>query len=194
MIKILNFLIILIAFCSCSLPVKEKTADSGTDDKTDIINEEAYTYQGEALRIGVVGLVHDHVGWILGREKFGDSEIVGIVEPNQELATRYCKRYGYPTEMVFSNMEEMLDAKQPEAVAAYNSIFGHLEVVEFCAPRGIHVMVEKPLATNIEDAEKMLALANNHNIHLITNYETSWYGSNSEAYNIVHKEKKIGDI
>ncbi|NQU88784.1 MAG: Gfo/Idh/MocA family oxidoreductase, partial [Mariniphaga sp.] len=64
----------------------------------------------------------------------------------------------------------------------------------FCAPRGIHVMVEKPLATNIEDAEKMLALANNHNIHLITNYETSWYGSNSEAYNIVHKEKKIGDI
>ena len=40
------------------------------------------------LRVGIVGLVHTHVHWILGREKRGDIEIVGIAEPNRDLAQR----------------------------------------------------------------------------------------------------------
>ncbi len=41
------------------------------------------------VRVGVVGLVHTHVHWILGRQDRGDIEIVGIVEPNRDLARRY---------------------------------------------------------------------------------------------------------
>lgn len=167
---------------------------TGQEGKQGIADKEPYSYLGEPLRVGIIGLVHDHVGWILGREKFGDVEIVGIVEPNQDLANRYCKKYGYPIEIVFNTIEEMLDSTNPEAVTAFNMIYDHLKVVEHCAPRGIHVMVEKPLAANLDAANKMIALATQHNIHLLTNYETTWYGSNSEAYNIVHKEKKIGDI
>jgi predicted dehydrogenase len=189
-----NILLILFSLGSCALSDKERTADAPADGRQDSIIEEPYNYQGESLRIAVIGLVHDHVGWILGREKFGDIEIVGIVEPNRDLANRYCKRFGYPMDMVYDTIDEMLDATQPEAVAAFNMIYDHLKVVAYCAPRGIHVMVEKPLATNLEDAEKMIALANRYHIHLITNYETTWYGSNADAYNIVHKEKKIGDI
>ena len=77
---------------------------------------------------------------------------------------------------------------------AYNDIFGHLEVVEKCAPKGIHVMVEKPLAVSAAHADKMAALAKKHNIHLLTNYETTWYGSNAEAFRIANDEKKIGEI
>ena len=39
-------------------------------------------------------------------------------------------------------------------------------------------MVEKPLATTVKDAERMAALARQHKIHLLTNYETTWYASN----------------
>ena len=88
----------------------------------------------------------------------------------------------------------MVKATQPEAVTAFNTIYDHLSVVEYCAPKGIHVMVEKPLAVNYEHAQKMIALAKKHNIHLLTNYETSWYGSNYEAYRLIHQEQKIGDI
>jgi predicted dehydrogenase len=186
-------LFILLPLSTCLLADEEKTTDSPADKKN-IIAEESYTYHGEPLRVGVIGLEHDHVGWILGREKYGDIEIVGIVEPNRDLATRYCNRYGYPLNIVFNSIEEMVDSAHPEAVTAYNRISDHVKVVEYCAPRGIHVMVEKPLATNLQDAEKMIALANQYHIHLITNYETSWYGSNTEAYNIVNNEKKIGDI
>ena len=147
-----------------------------------------------ALRIGVIGLVHTHVHWILGREQLGDIEIVGIVEPNRALAEAYAKRHGYSMEIVFNTMEEMISKTQPEAVTAFNTIYGHLEVVEYCAPKGIHVMVEKPLAVNWEHAQKMIDLAEQYNIHLLTNYESSWYGSNYEAYRRIHQKGEIGEI
>ncbi|MGB3587192.1 MAG: Gfo/Idh/MocA family oxidoreductase, partial [Tunicatimonas sp.] len=156
------------------------------------------------LRVGVVGLTHSHVHQILGREDRvspnrvspdrGDIEIVGIVEPNRELAQRYAERHGYAMDLVYDDLETMLDETQPEAVTAFNTIYDHLSVVETCAPRGIHVMVEKPLAVSMDHAQQMAKLARQHNIHLLTNYETTWYGSNHEAYRLVHQENAIGDL
>jgi len=120
--------------------------------------------------------------------------MVGIAEPNREIVEKYSKRYGFPLTMVYSTLEEMVEKAKPEAVLAFNDIYGHLKTVEYCAPKGIHVMVEKPLAVNYEHAKKMAALAKRHNIYLLTNYETTWYGSNKKAYEIVNEEKKIGDI
>lgn len=163
-------------------------------DKTAIKPVTDYNYEGKALRLGVVSFVHTHVHWILGRADLGDIEIVGIVEPNRDLAQRYTEQYGLSMDIVFNTIEEMVETTQPEAVTAFNTIYDHLSVVEYCAPRGIHVMVEKPLAVSVEHAQKMVDLAKEHNIHLLTNYETTWYGSNYEAYRILHEEAKIGDL
>lgn len=149
--------------------------------------------QKEPLKVGVVGLTHTHVHWILGREDRGDIEIVGIVEPNRDLAERYSKQHGYPMAIVFNTMEEMINTTQPEAVTAFGTIYDHLKVVEISAPLGIHVMVEKPLAVSLEHAKKMEALAKKHNIHLLTNYETTWYPSNHKAYDIL-KSGTVGDL
>ena len=151
--------------------------------------------QDEPMKIGVVGLVHTHVHGILGRADDGDFEIVGIAEPNRELALRYSERYGYSMDIVYSTIDDLLENTRPEAVTAFNTIRGHLEVVEKCAPLGIHVMVEKPLAVNLEHARKMVELARKNNIHLLTNYETTWYASNHEAFRLLEEEKAVfGDI
>ena len=146
------------------------------------------------LRVAVVGLVHTHVHWILGYQKKNEIELVGIAEPNRPLAERYSKQHGYSMNMVYNTMEEMIEKTKPEAVLAFNTIYDHLKVVEYCAPRGIHVMVEKPLAVSNDHAAKMLALAKKYNIHLLTNYETTWYGSNAKAYQMIKDDKLIGDI
>ncbi|GAB5409301.1 MAG: Gfo/Idh/MocA family oxidoreductase [Balneolaceae bacterium] len=138
------------------------------------------------LRVGVVGLTHTHVHWILGRPDLGDIEIVGIVEPNIELAQRYSVQHGYSMELVFGTLEEMIERTKPEAVTAFGTIYEHLEIVEIAAPLGIHVMVEKPLAVSLDHAKKMKALANKYDIHLLTNYETTWYPTNHEVYNMTH--------
>ncbi|NNE28370.1 MAG: Gfo/Idh/MocA family oxidoreductase [Saprospiraceae bacterium] len=140
------------------------------------------------LRIGVVGLTHTHVHWILGREKIGDIEIVGVAEPNRDLAKRYMDQHGFSLDLVFDSLEEMIETVKPDAVTAFGTIYDHLKVVEVCAPKGIHVMVEKPLAVSFEHAKKMAALAKKHGIQLLTNYETTWYPTNHEAFRLLHTD------
>jgi predicted dehydrogenase len=152
--------------------------------------------QNEPVRIGIDGLTHAHVHWILSHFKKKDSPliIVGIAESNQELVNRLAKDYGFDKSIVFNNVTEMIDKTKPEGVVAFNSIYEHLSTVEACAPRGIHVMVEKPLAVNIEHAEKMANLAKKNNTLLLTNYETTWYPSNHNIYETVIQSKAMGDI
>lgn len=150
-----------------------------------------FSQQLKPLRVGIAGLTHDHVHGILARAHDGDIEIVGIAESNRELAERYLKQYHLPDTLLYSSLDEMLDKCKPEVVCAFNSIYEHLEVVEACAPRKIDVMVEKPLAVSLEHAKQMQALALKYGIHLLTNYETTWYGSNHKAYEMLDS---IGNI
>jgi predicted dehydrogenase len=147
--------------------------------------------QEKPFRIGIAGLTHAHVHWLLERADDGDLEIVGVAEPNRELAVRFLTQHKLPLSLIYPSLEEMLEKTKPEAVTAFNSIFGHLDVVRQCAPRKIHVMVEKPLAASLEHARQMQALANQHQILLLTNYETTWYGSNEMA---VEALKRLGEI
>lgn len=188
------FLFLLVLINGCNMPEAKKQDSISVQPTIETKLNESNSYLGEPLKVGVIGLVHDHVHWILGREKLSDIEIVGIVEPNTALAEKYSKRHGYSMDIVYSSMEEMIAAVNPEAVMAFNSIYDHLKVVEYCAPKGIHIMVEKPLAVTLDHAEKMIALSKKHNIHLMTNYETSWYGSNYKAYDLVNDQGKIGSI
>jgi predicted dehydrogenase len=146
------------------------------------------------FRIGVAGLTHTHVHWILGRARDSDIRLVGIAEPNRELASRFLKQHGLSMDLWYASLEEMLEKTKPQAVTAFNSIYGHLEVVKACAPLGIHVMVEKPLAVSLDHAQQMEALAKKHKTYLLTNYETTWYGSVHKAYEMIHGEKAIGDL
>ncbi|MBK9016996.1 MAG: Gfo/Idh/MocA family oxidoreductase [Saprospiraceae bacterium] len=149
--------------------------------------------QQKPLRVGVIGLTHTHVHGILGREDRGDIEIVGIVEPDKELAGRYASQYRFPMSMVYNTTEELIAATHPEAVTAFNTTYEHLKVVETCAPLGIHVMVEKPLAVSIKHARKMEALAKKHHVQLLTNYETTWYPTNHKAYELLQNDT-IGSL
>ncbi|HEX2394476.1 MAG TPA: Gfo/Idh/MocA family oxidoreductase, partial [Bacteroidales bacterium] len=148
------------------------------------------------LRIAVARMTHGHVGFILERLKkdTSDLELAGIYEPNKELASKYAKSYNLKNALFYDDLERMLDAVKPEAVLAFGSIYEHLSVTEACAPRGIHVMVEKPLAINMEHANKMKALADKHRIHLLTDFETSWYPSTAKSWQLVNDSNYVGQI
>ncbi len=149
--------------------------------------------QSDPLPIGVVGLTHSHVHGLFNSLERGDVTIVGIVEDNDTLVQRYAEQYGFSTDIVYPTLPEMIAARQPAAVTAFGSIYDHLNIVETCAPLGIHVMVEKPLAVSLEHARKMEALARQHGIHLLTNYETTWYPSNHRAREMV-RDSAIGAV
>ncbi len=149
--------------------------------------------QNKPLRVGVIGLTHTHVHWILGRPADDKVVIVGIVESNMELARRYTQQHGLSMDVVYATMDELIQQARPEAVTAFGTIYEHLEVVEKFAPLGIHVMVEKPLAVSLKHAKKMEALAKKHGIHLLTNYETTWYPTVHAAYELLNNDS-IGSL
>ena len=94
------------------------------------------------LRLGVAGVSHGHLHEVLIRLERGDFEIVGVAEPDEQLRVNNPLRKKVDSSLFYADLEEMLDKTKPEAVVAYGSIYDHLAIVEACAPRGIHVMVE----------------------------------------------------
>jgi len=137
------------------------------------------------LRLGIAGLNHNHVYGILNRYKSGKAIIVGIAEPNKALWLKFGKQFNIPDSLFFTDLKIMVISKKPDAVLGYNAAANHVDIVEVCAPLGIPVMVEKPLAATLPQAKRMEELANKYHIKVLTNYETTWYPSNWDIYNTV---------
>lgn len=148
----------------------------------------------QPLRVGVAGLTHDHVHNLMNQYNKGQVIIAGIAEADTQLIARYKKRYQLPDSLFFTSLTALLQHTTPDVVLAYNAVIEHLGVVEVCAPKGISVMVEKPLATTVKDAERIALLAKQHHIQVLTNYETTWYNSNQQVNDMVTQDHAIGNI
>ncbi len=149
--------------------------------------------QNTAYKVGIAGLNHDHINGILNEYANGKVNIVGIAEPSKYLQEKYRKKFHLPDSLFFNDLKAMIAARKPAIVLGYNAVGNHVDIVEVCAPLGIPVMVEKPLAATLEQAKRMEALADKYHINVLTNYETTWYPSFQDAYDIVNKDS-IGDI
>ena len=146
------------------------------------------------LRVAIVGLVHGHVHGFLDQSRHSpEIEIVGVAEPDQKLLSQAQTRYGFDSALLFTDLEDMLTKAHPQAVLVYTNTYDHRRVVEICARRGVHVMMEKPLAVSLDDALAMEKAAQDAKIHVLVNYETSWYRSNHAAYDLAH-EGLLGEV
>ena len=146
------------------------------------------------LRVVIIGMVHGHVeGFLSGSLHRADIQIVGISEPDRELASKYATRFGLDKGLFFTDTEAMLAKTHPQAALVYTDTFAHRKAVEVCARHGVSVMMEKPLAVSVEDARAIEAAAKRGNIQVLVNYETTWYRSNRAAYELVH-ENALGPV
>jgi predicted dehydrogenase len=147
------------------------------------------------LRLCIVGLVHVHVdGFLRAASQRKDIEIAGVFDPDTALQRHYAQRYGLAESVFFTDLATMLDRVKPEAVASFTSTFDHAIVVEACARRHIHVMMEKPLAVNMADARAIARAEHEGGIQVIVNYETTWYASHAAMWRLLKEEKAAGDI
>ncbi len=146
------------------------------------------------IRLAVAGITHGHISFILNRPDKGDFELIGVFDTNAERTQQLAEKYKFSNNLIYHDLEQMLDKVKPEAVVAFGSIYDHLAVVEACAPRGIHVMVEKPLAVNMKHAKRMAELAEKYHIFLLTDYETSWYPTTHKSIRMVQQDNFVGNL
>jgi glucose-fructose oxidoreductase len=157
---------------------------------------------GGPMRVGIVGLVHGHVGGFLkggllapagGILNRSDVQLVGIVEEDQALFDAYAQRYHLSPELHFRSIQEMVARAHPQAALVFTATSEHRRVVEECAALGVSVLMEKPLATSYKDALASRDAAQRGKIHVLVDYETSWYASNTQAFNLL-KQGALGPM
>jgi predicted dehydrogenase len=148
----------------------------------------------QPFRVAIAGLVHGHVaGFLSSATKRSDIQIVGVAEPDRQLARRYADQYKLDSRLLFTDLDQMLAAVKPQAVLAYTDTRDHRRVVEIAARHHIPVMMEKPLAVSVDDALAIKDAAEAAHIPVLVNYETTWYPSNTTVYKLV-QDGAVGDI
>jgi len=86
-----------------------------------------------------------------------NAALVGIAEPNPEAAAACARRF--PGVRVVSSLTELLADDRVEAVVLATPTVTHAELIGTCLRAGRHVLVEKPLAHNLDAAREVAALA-----------------------------------
>jgi glucose-fructose oxidoreductase len=155
------------------------------------------------LRVAIIGLEHGHVSGFLnggsalvpagGALHRPDIQVVGIVEGNRALFDSYAQRLHLASDLYFTNIGDMAAKVHPDAALVFTSTFGHTAAVEECARHGIQVMMEKPMAVSYKDALAIARAAKANHVHVLVDYETSWYSSNKASYDLL-ANKAIGDV
>jgi predicted dehydrogenase len=148
----------------------------------------------EPLRVAIAGLVHGHVdGFFSNSAHRPDIQIVAISDPDRSLFDRYAAKFGLDSALYHADVEEMLRTTKPQAVLVYSTTFDHRRIVELCAKQHVPVMMEKPLAVSLQDAQAIERAAREGKIQVLVNYETSWYPSNHAAFELAHAGA-IGEV
>ncbi len=187
------FVVILLLFAGCASqqptvqPAAHRSAHPfGRSPDAAATAPIRYSTESGPLRIALVRMTHGHVHGLLhaARDR-ADVQLVGVWEPDDALFARLAERYDLDESLRHPTLAQLLDATEPEAVSVMGSIAEHDTAVEACAPRGVHLLVEKPLTFSSERAHRMAALARRHGVLLLTNYETSWYASIREAHRTI---------
>lgn len=149
----------------------------------------------QPLPVAIAGLVHDHAHGFFRQSNLKDLiTITGIYETDQDLIKIYQERYDLPENLFYDDLNEMIQDTKPKAVLAYSSTYDHKKISEICAAKKVHVMMEKPLAVNMEHAKAIEQAAIENSVHVLVNYETTWYPSNHQVYALFHDQDAFGVI
>lgn len=135
------------------------------------------------LRVAIIGLEHGHVeGFLRSLPSHSNVQLVGIADADPALFAKYRSKYGLSETLFFKSMANMIEVRHPQAVLVYTSVGEHRHAIEIAAQYGVSVMVEKPLTISLADALAIRRTAQHYHIHVLVNYETTWYSSNRAAY------------
>jgi predicted dehydrogenase len=106
----------------------------------------------ERIRIAALGLDHDHV-WTVAAELLtrNDAELVAAADADSELRARAEAELGIPT---YADHSELLDRERLDGVYIYTDNRSSAELAIDAASRGLHALVEKPMAAMRSESSK----------------------------------------
>ncbi len=101
-----------------------------------------------------------------------NATLVAVCDINEDAARSQALKHG--AQHVFSDWQELLAMDEIEAVSIALPDHLHREVTVAALQAGKHVLLEKPMATSVEDAEAMVAAWEDAGTKLMINWSNRW--------------------
>jgi predicted dehydrogenase len=145
-------------------------------------------------RIAGINFDHDHMGDNL-RMAFEHprAEIVGICHEEPRKMERAAANFSIPAAKVFTDYRACLEAAKPDLVILCPATARHAEWVLKVAPYGVHVLLEKPFASSLADADRMMEAMRQSGRLFAVNWPLAWYPPHVTAKRLVD-EGAIGEV
>ena len=110
------------------------------------------------------------------------ARVVGVHDPSPDLGAPLADDLGVGYS---ADAEELLERTRPDAAVVCSATDRHRVLVETAAARGVHVLCEKPLATDVVDARAMVAACAAGQVQLHTGFVSRFYPALLEAREVV---------
>lgn len=125
------------------------------------------------LKIATLGLHHDHVWSNLEElQATGRAELVAAADADAELLEQYRSKFPGNT---YESYEQLLDSEELDAVYIFASNKLSEDLTVMACERGLHCLVEKPMAATLAGADRMLAAAESNGVRLMINWPFTWW-------------------
>jgi predicted dehydrogenase/nucleoside-diphosphate-sugar epimerase len=116
------------------------------------------------MKIGIIGcgLNSDyHINFAL---TYPGSEIVGLVDLDEKKAQKVADRFKITK--IYKNIDSLVEESRPQVIHVVTPPRTHFQVAREALEKGCHVLVEKPLALNLEEAEALYNIAEKRGVKL----------------------------
>jgi UDP-N-acetylglucosamine 3-dehydrogenase len=142
------------------------------------------------MRFGFLSVAHMHAwGYAGAIRRLVGCEIAGVADDDAARGARFAERFAVGC---FASYDELLD--QPiDAVVITSENVRHRELCERAAGKKKHVLCEKPLATTIDDAKRMIAVCEENGVRLGTAFPCRHSPSYDELRRLV-RQGTVGEI
>jgi predicted dehydrogenase len=116
------------------------------------------------VSVAIIGLGAVAEAHIAAYQNLSIVKIVAVVDPRRERTAEVAQRLGAAG---FASCEEMLQAIKPQVACVLSTVATHRIITEALARAGVHVLCEKPMTTNLEDAQAMQQICAQHNVQFM---------------------------
>ncbi len=146
------------------------------------------------IRLAGINFDHMHMGDLLRlAHNHPEVEIVGICDADPARMVEAIENFDIPDDKVFTDIESCMELAQPDLVLLCPATGLHAEYVEKVAPYGVHVLVEKPFAGSLEDADRMIAAMEGTGKFMMINWPLRWVPGHVTAKRLLD-EGLIGEL
>lgn len=122
-------------------------------------------------------------------QSFEGCDLVGVCDLDSDLRA-IADRHGIP---FFQDIDEMLYRTQPDGAILATQSAAHVETFEACARRGVHALIEKPVADTTEAALRIAELADVTNARVLVGHHRRHNPLVKAAHDVV-TSGQIGDL